>query len=41
VHQHLLRGVKLGREFARRVCMAIATRWAPAARRPERRSISP
>jgi ATP-dependent exoDNAse (exonuclease V) alpha subunit len=41
VHQHLLHGVKLGREFARRVCMAIATRWAAAAKRAERTSISP
>jgi conjugative relaxase-like TrwC/TraI family protein len=41
VREQLLRGVKLGREFARRVCMAVATRWTPGAKRIERKSISP
>ncbi len=40
VREQLLRGVKLGRDFARRVCMAIATRWAPVAKRAGRESIS-
>jgi hypothetical protein len=41
VRDQLLRGVKLGREFARRVCMAVATRWTPGTKRIERKSISP